>query len=441
MEIILTVLSVLVQCAIVTYSTLLLAKLFKRSQFSKYDLGFTILLSIFSVISCSIVRNIFPLSNTLLALILLYVNFNVILKLKPAVSALLSILEFILSVIPEILAFLLINILFKKSSDMVSSSYILLLVIYSIQLVSIIVTTKLLKKLLQKYTRITTLIENITPKQTYIFLILLCIGICPQLIMLIFNKFSYPMYFLLINCLQITIIACVIFTYINKSLEKNKAESDLITTKMHNDTMSGMIDGIKILKHDYNNIIQALNGYVATKQYDKLQEHINKVLKECNVVNNLAVIDPEIFNEPAIYGIVGAKYFLITEKDITMDLDIMTNIKEINFPIPELSRILGILLDNAKEATLNAPNPYVRLEMRFDKRKCADIIRVINTYDTNISINLNEIYKKGVSSKKVKSGIGLWEVKKIVSKIPHAQIFPDIEKDKFVQTLIIEKNI
>ena len=119
----------------------------------------------------------------------------------------------------------------------------------------------------------------------------------------------------------------------------------------------------------------------------------------------------------------------------------MTNIKEINFPMPELSRILGILLDNAKEATLNAPNPYVRLEMRFDKRKCADIIRVINTYDTNISINLNEIYKKGVSSKKVKSGIGLWEVKKIVSKIPHAQIFPDIEKDKFVQTLIIEKNI
>ena len=104
----------------------------------------------------------------------------------------------------------------------------------------------------------------------------------------------------------------VIFNYLNKALEKNKIESDLITTKLHNDTMSGMIDGVKTLKHDYNNIIQALNGYVLTKQYDKLEEHINKVLKECNIINTLGSIEPTIFNDPAIYGIVCEKYFIIT---------------------------------------------------------------------------------------------------------------------------------
>jgi two-component system sensor histidine kinase AgrC len=222
-------------------------------------------------------------------------------------------------------------------------------------------------------------------------------------------------------------------------MKVDKSLSDLFTSELHNKTMVGMVDGVRTLKHDYNNIMQALNGYVATKQYDKLQEHINKVLEECNIINNLSIIDPKIFNHPAIYGIVGAKYFLATEENIIFDLDIVTNISEICFPIPELSRILGIFLDNAMEATKKCDNPYIRLEMKYDNRKCADIIKVINSYDTSINIDLSEIYKKGISSKKVKSGLGLWEVKNLVKKVNNSQVFATIENTKFVQNLIVEK--
>ncbi|CCY71266.1 histidine kinase [Clostridium sp. CAG:921] len=202
-----------------------------------------------------------------------------------------------------------------------------------------------------------------------------------------------------------------------------------------------MVDGVRTLKHDYNNIMQALNGYVSTKQYDKLQEHINSVLKECNVVNNLSVIDPKLFNEPAIYGIVGSKFFLATEADITFDFDVTSDIATIPFPMPELSRILGILLDNAIEATKKATKQYIRLEIKFDNRKNADIIKVINTYDANITININDIYKKGYSTKEVKSGIGLWEVKKLIKKNPNSQIFAYVNEDEhqFIQNIIIER--
>ena len=187
--------------------------------------------------------------------------------------------------------------------------------------------------------------------------------------------------------------------------------------------------------------MQALNGYVSTKQYDKLQEHINKVLDECNIVNNLSVIDQKVFNDPAIYGIVGAKYFIAMEADIKFELDIVTNIKEISFPMPELSRILGIILDNAIEATSKTDNKYMKLEMKYDARKDADIIKVYNTYNTNIDINLKDIYKKGVSSKKIKSGIGLWEVKKLIDKSKNSQIYASLEHGMFVQNIIIEKVI
>ena len=178
---------------------------------------------------------------------------------------------------------------------------------------------------------------------------------------------------------------------------------------------------------------------IITKEYNKIEPFVSNLMKECQAINTLDSLDPAIFNEPAIYGVVASKYATSKCDNIQMDLEILTNIKDIDFSIPELSRILGILLDNAIEATKNAETKYVRLEMKYDKRKCADVIRVINTYDTNIQIDLEGIYKKGVSSKKVKSGIGLWEVKNIISKYNNAQIFPSIENDKFVQNVIIEQ--
>ena len=229
------------------------------------------------------------------------------------------------------------------------------------------------------------------------------------------------------------------FIFFKRTLERDKAQSDLFISETHNKTMIGMVDGVKTLKHDYNNIMQALSGYVATKQYDKLEEHINKVLQECNVVNNFSTITPELFNEPAIYGIMGAKYFLAADKDIKVDLDITCDFTKISFPMPELSRILGIILDNAMEATEKSNNKYIRFEARYDSRKNADVLKIVNTYDTSINIDLEKIYEKGVSSKKVKSGIGLWEVKKLIKKNKNAQIYPTIENDKFVQNIVIER--
>lgn len=250
---------------------------------------------------------------------------------------------------------------------------------------------------------------------------------------------NQPLISIALSLLQFILICIFLFVYLKKSVEHEKTQSDLFTSELHNKTLVGMVDGVRTLKHDYNNIMQALNGYVSTKQYDKLQNHINGVLEECNIVNSLAVIDPKIFNDPAIYGIVGSKFFLANEQNLPFEFDIVTNIAEIQFPMPDLSRILGILLDNAMEATKKAKKPLIRLEMKFDKRKCADVIRVVNTYDTSINIDLEAIYKKGFSTKKVKSGIGLWEVKKLVSKVRNAQVYATIENDKFVQNLIIEK--
>lgn len=440
MDFIILTLTILIQIICSAYTIICFSKLFKYKKLSIFQIIFVVVSSLCSIFACSLVRGLFPLSNTIMGIIFMFLTFRFILKFNSIKSIILTILNFISLMIAEIISYLITSLIFKVNLNDIVTIPNFTLVVLTIQFVIIVLITRLFKYIITKFTKINVLVDKITNKQLLAFLFLLIISTFPQLTLFLLNNYStYSTSFLVINCVQMLLFCIVIFNYFHKALEKSKIEADLITTKLHNDTMSGMIDGVKTLKHDYNNIIQALNGYVLTKQYDKLEEHINKVLKECNVINTLGIIDPETFNEPAIYGIVGAKYFLITNHDIPMELEIITNIKEINFPKPEFSRILGILLDNAYEATQKSSNPFVKLEMKFNSKKCADVIRVINTYDENITIDLENIYKKGVSSKKIKSGIGLWEVKKIISKIPSAQIYPTIEKDKFVQNIVIEK--
>ena len=387
-----------------------------------------------------ITRNIFPLFNFIVIDPIVVILSIFLLKIKPLKSIVIVISNMLILLIIELISVFTCMSICKINSETFVNSWKYLTFALIIQYTLIFVLIKALNIIVKNRKELKYMITSINKKNLISIIAILAFCIFPQFIIYLLNKYNYPAYFLVLNSVQMIIICIVIFASFKNAMEKEKAEHDLMAANLHNKTMTGMVDGVKKLKHDYNNIMQALNGYVSTKQYDKLQEHIKSVIGECNDINNLSVINPEIFNDPAIYGIVGAKYFMAIEKDIKFELDIATNIAEINFSMPDLSRILGILLDNAIEATSKLDNnKYIKLEMRFDSKKYADVIRVYNTYDTSIQVNTNDIFKKGYSSKKVKSGIGLWEVQKLIKKAGNSQIFANIEKEKFVQNIIIEK--
>lgn len=362
-----------------------------------------------------------------------------ILKVKFIKSVLITIGTFLSFAITELISVLIFASVFKCNADDIVNNPSYFVTFTFLQNLLILVLIKLSMFLIGKFTKFNTIAGNINSNQILSLILLISACILPKILIRALNYYDYPTSFLVLSVIETVVMGIAIFIFFKRTVERDKAQSELLLSEMHNKTMVGMVDGVRTLKHDYNNIMQALSGYVSTKQYDKLEEHIKKVLQECNVVNNFSVITPELFNEPAIYGIMGAKYFLAVDKDITVDLDVTCDFTKICFSMPELSRILGILLDNAMEATEKAKQKYIRFEAKYDKRKNADVIKVINTYDTSINIDLDKIYEKGVSSKKVKSGIGLWEVKKLVKKNKSSQIFATIEGGKFVQNLIIER--
>ena len=385
-------------------------------------------------------RNIRTLFNFLIIDPIVLILIMFLLKQNFVKSLAITLLNILSLIITELIAAFTCMSIFKITSNTLLSNWIYSSIALVMQYVLFFGITKIINIIVKNKKDIKYLLSHINIKTLVSVSVILLLCTLPQFLIYIVNRYNYPIYFLILNSIQMIIVCIILFSSFKNSMEKEKAKSDLVTMTLHNKTMTGLVDGVRKLKHDYNNIMQALNGYVSTKQYDKLQEHLNSVLGECGNINTLSIITPKVFNDPAIYGIVGAKYFLAIEKDIKFDIDVTTNIAKIQFSMPDLSRILGIILDNAIEATEKLEkNRYIKLEMRFDNKKCADIIRIYNTYDTSVHINTQDIFKKGFSSKKIKSGIGLWEVKKLIDKSINSQIYASIEKGKFIQSIIIEK--
>lgn len=433
--------SILIQAIVELYIIISLSKkLAKVERYEKKQIGLMFLGIILASLT-SILLDFLNLAylKTIFFTLIELIAIKLILKQSFKNSIIIEIICYFLFVIAEILSASISMALFKDDISILIAKFPTNIIISLTTNFIAFIIIEIFNIIFNKKKIKVSGIEKMNIKNIIFLVSVTLIYVLPQMILFVFNKYSYPVSFLLLNCVQFIIINVFTFYFLRKDMDYQKSKEDLITSEIHNKTLIGMIDGVRTLKHDYNNIIQSLNGYVVTKQYDKLEDHIKSLLKECNGINNISSIDPKIFNDPAIYGIVGSKYFLANEKGIPFEFDITTDIAGLDFPKPELSRILGILIDNAIEATTKSSNPFIRLQIRFDNRKCADLIKIYNTYDTSIDINLQDIFKKGYSSKEVKSGIGLWEVKKLVKHNPNSQIYASIEENMFVQNIVIER--
>ena len=267
---------------------------------------------------------------------------------------------------------------------------------------NLIIASIALKYAIINMNKLRPFIKDLNYKDIILFSCLSSTIILPVIHGLYFNVVNFKIY-LSILFLNLIIVLAKYTQYYIDSQDKLKQE------KTYNKTLSELVDSLRIVKHDYNNILQTINGYIVTKQYDGLEKHLKKLYSETSKIATTEIVNPDVINQPAVYGIIGSKYNTAVDKNIKFDVDVETNIKEINFDFTDLSRILGILLDNAIEATEQADTKEMSISFSYNKKKQADMIEIKNHIKSNSKIDLNKIFDKGESSKKVKSGLGLWK--------------------------------
>lgn len=122
------------------------------------------------------------------------------------------------------------------------------------------------------------------------------------------------------------------------SLELTKR--DLEQSKQYNKTLTILHDNIRCFKHDFNNIVTTIGGYVQTGDLTGLKSYYSELQKDCQKVNNLSALSPAVINEPAVYSLLTNKYHLAEEKGITVNLEIFIDLTTLNMKMYEFTKIL-----------------------------------------------------------------------------------------------------
>ena len=210
--------------------------------------------------------------------------------------------------------------------------------------------------------------------------------------------------------------------------------------KLYNKTLSILYDNIRGFKHDFNNIVQAIGGYVTTNDMEGLKDYYSDLMADCQKVNNLAILNPELITNPAIYSLLTSKYHKAEELGIKINFEVFLDLKTLNVKIYDLTRIIGILLDNAIEASDKCDEKIIYITIRKDNKANRQLFIVENTY-SNKNVNTDRIFEKGYTSKVEADGknhgLGLWEVREIMKKNNNLNLFTSKSNRLFKQQLEI----
>lgn len=211
---------------------------------------------------------------------------------------------------------------------------------------------------------------------------------------------------------------------------------DLEGTKLNLHSLQVLHDTVRTFKHDFDNIVNGIGGYIRNNDMEGLTRYYTELQEDCNKTNNLYSLNPKVINQPAIYNILATKYYDADEQNIQINLDIFLDLNEIeqHMKIYDFTRILGILLDNAIEASKECEEKIINVSFRKENSRHRILVIIENTYN-NKDVDTEKIFEKGISSKskETNSGLGLWKVRQILKRNNNLNLFTSKTSDMFKQ--------
>lgn len=222
----------------------------------------------------------------------------------------------------------------------------------------------------------------------------------------------------------------------------NKFQMQAIEDK-YNESMEYVLRYEKIINeqgkknHEYNNQLMVIKGYI--NKPERLSEYLDKVIGEHKTGQNYTVKQLGFLPDGGVKGLLYHKLSKMEDNNIKYYLYVDQNLKDKDIEsfdlktYRDLTKLLGVFLDNAIDAALKSEEKEIEVELK-DKDDCL-LLTISNTYDKNTDIN--KVGKSGFTTKGVGHGFGLSIVKDIAKTNSEIETFSSKESDKFIQTAMI----
>lgn len=283
------------------------------------------------------------------------------------------------------------------------------------------------------------LLEDLNTHNKSILILNLLLGFFTLIVQLLITFFyinTLPIYITFLSSISLICYFTINSYSLTHILKLQKTTTDLENAENYNKTLSFLYDNVKSFKHDFDDIVNMIGGYIRNNDMDGLKEYYIELENDYEKVKNIATLNPNLINNPGIYNLLVSKYKKATSLGVKIHLEYFFDFEKLHMPIYQFSRMLGILLDNAIEAASTSKEKQVEISFRDSQRNNTQIIIVQNTY-TNKNVDTKKIFEKGVTGKKEHMGMGLWEVSQIIGQNNNINLITTNDDKCFKQQLEI----
>ncbi|NWA60965.1 sensor histidine kinase [Pantoea sp. B9002] len=175
-------------------------------------------------------------------------------------------------------------------------------------------------------------------------------------------------------------------------------KNDINTLSSQLSQVKRYADNLRIMRHEQLNWTATLVGLLQMQRYDDAMRYIHA--QSAGAQQVLDFVSAR-FTSPALCGLLLGKYVSAREKGVELKFDPACQLSRIPAALSEtaLMSVIGNLLDNAVDATLNATTPAAPIELYISGRNQELLIEVADQgcgVDDNIKPHL---FEQGVSSK------------------------------------------
>lgn len=339
----------------------------------------------------------------------------------------------------EIISTLLLIMLGVNSESIVDNIMYNLLVNVIISVLCIVIvnlpfTNKLITKFMNLFNKNKNLINYL-----YVFLIVIYLIVSKNGLELV-SKYNY-----FLNALFMIGITGIVVIVI-----KNEFKSEQLK-EMNKEMLNYVTKYEKIIteqgkaNHEFKNQLMVIKGYAqmtsSQASNNKLLEYLELIINESKKTSNSYFISQ--LNKFPMGGIKGLLYYklsLMEDEKIKCEIDVETGVKtklnSLNVNMyKNITKILGVLLDNAIDASKKCKNKKILLSVTKEKNKV--IFSISNTYKGKIKIDR---IGTGYTTKGNGHGFGLRLVNDIVNSDNDLEIENDVNDEYYITKIIIKTN-
>ncbi|HEG9627451.1 TPA: GHKL domain-containing protein [Staphylococcus aureus] len=242
----------------------------------------------------------------------------------------------------------------------------------------------------------------------------------------------------LIIFISVVILIMSLFTL--KEMEYKRNQEEIETYYEYTLKIEAINNEMRKFRHDYVNILTTLSEYIREDDMIGLRAYFNKnivPMKDNLQMNAIKLNGIENLKVREIKGLITAKILRAQEMNIPISIEIPDEVSSINLNMIDLSRSIGIILDNAIEASTEIDDPIIRVAFIESENSVTFI--VMNKCADDIP-RIHELFQESFSTKGEGRGLGLSTLKEIADNADNVLLDTIIENGFFIQKVEIINN-